>query len=74
MMNRVDFRYWKEGSGYSHSETIDHIPEGIGAEEYINRLIENDNVVDPGCFDAINVELYDEDDNLVSEYFWERED
>lgn len=72
MMNRVDFRYWKEGSGYSHSETIDHIEEDISAEEYINSLIEETGS-DLGDYDGINVELYDEDDNLVSEYFWEKE-
>lgn len=70
-MIRVEFRHWKANSGYTHSETYDHIEENITAEEYVECL---ENPSD--CFsvgqDAINVEMYDEDDNLLSEYFWEK--
>lgn len=71
-MARVEFRFWTAGSGYSHSETVDHIDEDISAEEYVSRL--EDAGAYLGDYDAINVELYGEDDNLVSEYFWEKED
>lgn len=63
-MLRVDFHYWVEGSGYSHSETFDHIKEGMTAEEYVKAC--EGNVEFPS---NTNVELYDENDNLVSEFF-----
>lgn len=71
-MTRVEFRFWTQANGYSHNETVDNIDEVISAEEYIGRL--EDAGACLGDYDGINVELYDEDDNLVSEYFWEKED
>lgn len=69
-MTRVEFRYWKANSGYSHNETIDNIETTMTAEEYVK------NLDDAGLYiadhDAINVEMYDENDNLISEYFWEK--
>jgi len=70
---RVEFRYWTEGSGYSHSETVDVIDDHITAEEYIGLLDDKDACFSTGA-DAINVEMYDGGDNLVSEYFWEKEE
>lgn len=60
-MYRVDLHHWTEGSGYSHSETFDNIEELVTAEEYFNS-------VDLEDFTG-NIEIYDEDGNLVSEFF-----
>ena len=65
-MLRVELHYWKEGSGYSHSETFDEVPVGFTAEQYVNECDEN--LLDDE-YDAINVELYDNDNNLISEYW-----
>lgn len=70
-MIRVEFRYWKNGSGYSHNETIENIDYTITAQEYVKNLEDADLYI--AEHDAINVEIYDEDDNLLSEYFWEKE-
>lgn len=67
-MYRVEFRYWKNGSGFSHNETVDNIDEEISAYEYVNAL-EDHGILNN--YDGINVEIYDEDDNLLSEYFWQ---
>lgn len=70
-MIRVEFRYWKKDSGYSHNETVDNIDYTITAQEYVKNLEDADLYI--AEHDAINVEIYDEDDNLLSEYFWEKE-
>ena len=72
-MFRVDFRFWKSGCGYSHSETVDRIVEGISAEDYITNRLENAESYLVN-YDGINVELYNDNDELVEEYFWEKED
>ena len=69
---RIEFRYWKENSGYSHNETVGYTDENITAEEYVNAL--EDAGLYQGDYDAINVELYDQDNNIVSEYFWEKDE
>lgn len=66
-MFRVELNHWN-GSGYSHSETFDNIEENITAEEYVKKL---DSPLVPVA-DAINVEIYNEDNELVSEYWVEK--
>lgn len=66
-MLRVELHYWKEGSGYSHSETFDEVLVGFTAEQYVNEY--DGNLLDDDEYDAINVELYDNDNNLISEYW-----
>lgn len=70
-MIRVEFRYWKNGSGYIHNETIENIDYTMTAQEYVKNLEDADMYI--ADHDAINVEMYDDDDNLLSEYFWEKE-
>lgn len=67
---RIEFRYWKENSGYSHNETVGYTDGNMTAEEYVKSL--EDAGLYQGDYDAINVELYDQDNNLVSEYFWKK--
>lgn len=64
---RVELRYWNKGSRYSHSETFDEVPEGYTAEQYVKEY--DGNLIDDCDYDGVNVELYDKDNNLVSEYF-----
>jgi hypothetical protein len=68
---RVELHYWTEGSGYSHSETFDEVPEGFTAEQYVDEY--NGDLIDEDRdYDAINVELYDKNNKLVSEYWLEK--
>lgn len=69
-MIRVEFRYWTKENGYSHNETVDNIDDEITAQEYVNSLEDNGIL---NNYDGINVELYDEEDELISEYFWEKD-
>ena len=71
-MKRVEFRYVTKDIGESRSETVSHIDNDMTAEEYVKSL--KSAGVYQADHDAINVELYDENDNLVSEYLWEREE
>ena len=73
-MTRVELHYWSAEEGYFHSETVDNIEENISAEEYVKRLFDKGGGFDipdylENEFYAINVEMYDENDRLVSEYF-----
>ena len=67
---RIEFRYWTENSGYSHNETVGYTKDDITAEQYAKSL--EDAGLYQGKYDAINVELYDDDNNIVSEYFWKK--
>lgn len=64
---RVELHYWKEGSGYSHSEMFDEVPVGFTAEQYVKEY--DGNIMDDCEYDAVNVELYDKDNKLISEYW-----
>lgn len=67
---RVDFYYWKCGSGFSHVETIEKTNTIIKANEYVNN-IDIDYYLDIP-YDAIWVKVVDnENDYVVSEYWWE---
>lgn len=62
----VILNLWVDGSGWSHSETFDHISEACTAEDYLRSL---DCPLEPtaGC-DDIQVEIWDdEDDRCISE-------
>ena len=61
---RVELSHWKNGSGWSHSETFDHVPERCTAEEYIRSL---DCELQPpiGCDDT-KVAIFD-GDTCISE-------
>lgn len=60
----VILNHWVDGSGWSHSETFDHIPEACTAEEYVRSL---DTRLDPptGC-DDIFVQIC-EGESCISE-------
>lgn len=80
-MLRVELHYWHDGSGYSHSETFDEVPEGTTAEQYVTdyntNQIDGNNLLNPlnpdDYCDAINVELYNKDNKLVSEFWLEKQ-
>ncbi|MBR3468635.1 MAG: hypothetical protein IKH28_02965 [Lachnospiraceae bacterium] len=71
---RVELHHWKEFSGYSHSETFDirfageFVNLAESAKEYYKNfdgdLLDG---LEPG--EGINIEMYDDNNNLVSEYF-----
>lgn len=70
VMFRVELRHWKAGSGYSHNETFDNIDKVITAREYWDGI---DPEIEIKPDEGINVEIYDEEDNLLSEWFVEGE-
>ena len=66
MAYRIELNHWVDGSGWSHSETYDHVDELCTAEEYIRSLDPDYRLEAPEDGD-IRVEIYDEDDNKLSE-------
>lgn len=71
MSYRVEAHYWRNQSGYSHSETIDNLSNQMTAEEYVKALDYDLTLEDPE--EAVNVEIYSEDDALVSEHWCQKE-
>ena len=73
MKIRVELHHWTENSGYNYSETFDNYEtENVAeneAELYVKALDES---FDLKANEAINVELYNEDDELISEYWVEK--
>lgn len=72
MKYRVDMRYWYNGSGYSCNPTFETFKAATitenEAEKYVEELKDNNiNLLDGTDYDAVNVEIYDDDDNLISE-------
>ncbi len=77
MRYRVDFRYWNNGRGFSHVETMDtfDLPEGI--EPTISDYIENSdlewNQFSNYC-DAIHIEIMrEEDDEAIAIAWWDED-
>lgn len=69
-MFRVELRHWREGSGYTHGETFDNIEGFCTAEEYLNSL---DTPLTVGEGEGVNVEIYSDDDTMVSEFWLSKE-
>lgn len=70
-MLRVEFKHWKSCEGYSHSEIMEYV-DNMTAEEYWRAYQDNaDEPYSPNYPYGVNVELYDDDNNKVSEYFVE---
>lgn len=71
---RVDLHHWKEDSGFSHSETFDSRYAGEfknlaeSAKEYFEDF-DGDLLDDLEPGEGINIEMYNDNDDLVSEYF-----
>jgi hypothetical protein len=62
----VEANYFNNGSGITHSETIDNLSFEISAEEYIIGSWENDfdlrDLMNNGAADDIKVTIHDYDD------------
>lgn len=72
MKYRVELRYWTDGSGYSYNETFDNFEADSIAENEAELYVEackgnGIDFLDGTDYDAVNVEIYDDDDNLISE-------
>lgn len=72
MKYRVELRYWTDGSGYNYNETFENFEADSitndEAEKYVEECKGNGiDFLDGTDYDAVNVEIYDDDDNLISE-------
>lgn len=74
-MYRVEFHLWTSNNGYYCNTTFDNLEEYCSAEEYFKICESNtDGGLTPEDPDeAINIEIYDEDDNLLSEFWAQKE-
>jgi len=69
---RVDFYYWNCETGFSHVETIENINMFIEAKQYADN-IDMDYYTEIS-YDAIWIKIVDnENDYVVSEYWWDLE-
>lgn len=69
-MYRIELHHWINNQGYTHSETFDHSETLITAENYAKSL--DDDLTPDNPDEAINVEVYNEDDELLSEYWLQK--
>jgi len=74
-MYRIEFHLWNSNSGYYCSSTFENLEEYCSAEEYF-KACESDmygSLIPEDPDEAINIEIYDEDNNLLSEYWVQKE-
>lgn len=66
-MFRVELNHYFEGEGFKFSETFDNIENLCSAEEYAKDY--DGNLIPENPDEAIRLEIYDEENNLLSS-FW----
>lgn len=68
---RVDFYYWKCGSGFTHIETYIHTDTYIEAKEYVDNI--NKDYFKKFANDGVWIKIVDnENDYVVSEFWWKK--
>lgn len=74
-MYRVELHLWNSNSGYYCSSTFENLEEYCSAEEYFKTCESymDDGLTPEDPDEAINIEIYDEDNNLLSEYWVQKE-